>query len=551
MKKIIAVIISVALMVSVVGCEFNKNHIEGQNDNDTQDAVHDNELKYGLWSAPSGIFAPQYEKSDYDDVIMSLAYEPLVMVNPSNEYEGILAEKWTLSEDQKTITFFLRKNVKWQDGEPFTANDVLFSLKYIADPYYDGEKYVDISAIEGVEDYHSGKATDITGIKIVDNQTIKITTKSVYAPILEKIGNIKIFPEHIWKDVDIEHVYEDISVLTTTVGTGPYSVESVTPNQEVRLVRYSDYWGGEPKIEHIAVQIMNSETAQIKMINGQLDVMQIASMAPNDLQLYEDAGIRIEEVDYNSFQSMTLNTENEILKNTYVRQALTMAIDRESIVNTLIFGHGNVANTVYKKDSWVYPDDSKINKYSYSTAKALRTLTGSAEFVYKEGILYYENKPVVLSLIYPSGNKARELSASVIQENLSQIGIEVVLSKVEFNELLDLMRTGQYEMALIGNGFDLDPDVSVMFSSDSISIRNYSRFSNDRLDQLLDMGVRTLDKLERQQIYEEVAVLINKQMPIIFLYNWTEGRAKSARLRGAEFYPYNYFYRVHEWYFEE
>ncbi|MBF4694951.1 ABC transporter substrate-binding protein [Fusibacter ferrireducens] len=551
MKRRLGIIILATLMLFTVGCEVNKNRIEMPDNRIVKEAVHDNELRYGLWSAPSGVFAPQYEKSDYDDIIMSLAYEPLVMINPSNEYEGILAERWTLSEDQKTMTFFLRKNVKWHDGEPFTANDVLFSLKYIAHPQYDGEKYVNISAIEGIEDYHNGNSIHIKGIEIVDDLTIKITTKAVYAPVLEQIGDIKIFPEHIWKDVDIEHVYENEAVLTTTIGTGPYTVESVTPNQDIRLVRYSNYWGGEPKIERIAVQIMSSETAQIKMINGQLDVMQIASMAPNDLQLYEDAGVRIEKINYNSFQNMTLNTENRILKNTYVRQALTMAIDRESIVETLIFGYGNVSNTVYKQDSWVYPEDYKINKYPYNPDRALRKLISNPDFVYKENVLYYENEPVVLSLIYPSGNKARELSASVIQENLSRIGIDVVLTKVEFNDLLDLMRTGQYEMALIGNGFALDPDVSTMFSTDSISFRNYSRFSNEKLDQLLDMGVTTLDKLERQQIYEEVAILINKQMPIIFLYNWTEGRAISARLRGAEFYPYNYFYRVHEWYFEE
>jgi len=542
MKKILWLI----LILLFVGCEDQsvKQHITAEDN-------HENELRYALWSAPSGVFAPQYELGDYDGTIISLAYESLVMVNPMDEYEGILAENWEISEDSKSITFYLRENVKWHDGKPFTAEDVAFSIYYLADPDYTGSMHYLVTPIKGVKAYRERQVSEIDGIEIIDSHTIKLSTNTIYAPILEHIGAVRIFPKHIWQDVKVAEALNNESLLLETIGTGPYILESAVLDQYVTMKRNKDYWGGKPNIEYITFEVMNSDTAKIKMINNELDFMQITTMDPNELNLFEDAGLSIQEVDYNSFQSIVINNEHSILKDVNIRKAIARAIDRELLVDTLIFGHGAIANTVYREEHSAYPGDNQLDFYRYNPDQAIEDMIHKANLKYQNGILYNDNEPIELTLIYPSGNKARELSAPIIQENLDNIGIKVNLEKVEFSELIKRMISGDYDMGLIGTGFDLDPDISRFFSTETIDNGNYSRFSNVELDALLSEGVKNLDNSERAEIYKEVAIILNDQLPVIFLYHWSEGRVLSNRLKGITCYPYNHFYDVHNWYLEQ
>ena len=146
-------------------------------------------------------FNPLLSNTTYDNNVNNLVYSPLILLDENNEYKPGLAEKYEFSDDKLTITFNLRKDVKWHDGEPFTADDVLFTFTSMADPKYTGSRFNEISKIVGAQDYHDGKADSISGIKVIDKNTISFTYTDVYAPALSNFSQRGIIPKHIWRCV--------------------------------------------------------------------------------------------------------------------------------------------------------------------------------------------------------------------------------------------------------------------------------------------------------------------------------------------------------------
>ncbi len=512
---------------------------------------HTNELTYALWSAPKGNFAPQLIEDDYDGMIVELMFESLLMTTPESAFKGVLATSWFVSEDQKSVVFKLRKGVVWHDGERFDAEDVAFTLYYMANCAYSDKLYDAVDYIRGVEAYKAGRSRQIEGIRIIDSHTIEVTSENIYAPMLEHLGGIRIFPEHIWKNVDPgdEKTWQEL--LKEPIGTGPYQLADFDLDLKITMRRNPNYWGGTPKIETFSFLVLNAYASQVKMLYGELDMMQVTSMAPDVIKWCEVNGLSMQEVQYHSFQSITLNNTHPVLSDLHIRRAMAMAVDRQLIVDTLLFGHGELINTVYPKTFSAHPSETLLVSYAYNSEAAVAELIYKGGYRYQNGKLYKDSQPVELTLLYPTGNKARELSAPIIQENLEAIGMTVHLERVTFSGMMQRLERGDYDMALIGYGIQRDSDVSRLFASEAIGKGNYSRYSSRELDALLDAGVATFDEEERKAVYGDVAVWLNRELPVLFLYNWREGRILSKRLKGVECHPYYYFYNCHKWYFEE
>ena len=147
----------------------------------------------GIVASPGGVFNPALATDSYDFYITDLVFQGLLQLNPDYELEGVLAESWEVNEDGTVFTFHLREGVLWHDGQPFTAEDVKFSLEYLADPNYPGSRASYVSSIKGIEAYTNGEADTVEGIEIVDGNTVVITTEEPYSSGLLRFGtNIQI-----------------------------------------------------------------------------------------------------------------------------------------------------------------------------------------------------------------------------------------------------------------------------------------------------------------------------------------------------------------------
>ena len=567
MKKITSVLLIVMMLWTTLlsGCgsdaktssEVNTpNTVNSENstENTAQTTVNQGGIiKIAYWNAPSGVFAPGLTSDSYDFYVYSLMFEGLLRLNPGLELEPCLAESYTISEDNKTLTFKLREGVKWHDGTEFTADDVKFTLEFLGHPDYPGTSGSHIAWLEGADAYKKGEADHIAGINLIDKYTISLTTTEVFGASLLKFGTTNMLAKHIWENVDVKTALEATEVLRNPVGTGPFKMKTFVPDQYVELAANDDYWNHRPNLDGIIVQATNQETAQAQMLNGEIDMMLISQMNPDDLALYEDSGIVVQMVPMNSSQYMGINNSLDVFKDKKVRQALAYAIDRQSIVDGILNGYGMVAAEPYREDFWACPSD--INLYELNKEKAISLLEESG-FKYDKAsnIMSYNGEPVKWVLKYPTGNKAREQSAVVIQQNLKDIGINIELQIMEFSTLYAMVKEGDYELYLMAEGASTgDPDIFRFYHSSQVPPNglNIRRYKNAEVDKLLEEGQKLMEVEDRKPVYQKVARIINEEQPMVYLFFWYEGRAINGKLMGVNCFPGNNYYGIENWYLEQ
>jgi peptide/nickel transport system substrate-binding protein len=506
-------------------------------------------LRLGNISSPTGKFNPLYASDDYTAYINNLIFQSLVTVDANANLQPGLAEKWEVSEDSKTITFHLFQNIKWTDGEPFTAEDVQFTLDFMSNKNYTGLNSTYVQQIVGYDEVHNGTAEHLSGINIIDEYTIAITTNEVYASFYEKIGRgVSIIAKHVWEDVPVAEVEQRTELLQNPIGTGPFKLQEYVADQYTTLVKNPDYYEGTPKIDKIIIQVVNPDTAQAQLLNNELDIIRVESLNPDDIKIYEDAGFEVKSNLLNAYQHMVINFKDPILSNKDFRQAMAYAINREGIVASLLYGYGNVANTIYTKEFFAYPGDDAINDYAYNPEKAIEILTTKAGYEYKDNTLYKDGAPVKLTLIYPSGNKAREGAATVIQQNFKEIGIDLKLELVEFATLTSILqerKADNFQLALLGNGFGADADVTQNVGTDGSN--NHSQYSNSKVDELLVEGLTSLDNDTRAPIYKEIATILNDELPVIYLYNWERFTIVNPKVKNVNVTTYSFYEGVENW----
>lgn len=550
-KKILSSLCSIALsLLFFAGCGSTSVEIpsnEGLTSNVSQS--EESVLRYAVPASPKGLFNPLLSNTTYDNNVNNLVYSPLILLDENNEYKPGLAEKYEFSDDKLTITFNLRKDVKWHDGEPFTADDVLFTFTSMADPKYTGSRFNEISKIVGAQDYHDGKADSISGIKVIDKNTISFTYTDVYAPALSNFSQRGIIPKHIWSKVNITDWENSSELLNKPIGTGPYKFVEFKPDQYVELESNEDYFGGAPKIKKFIFKVTNTETELAELAKGDLDVVSLTSTKEEDFKMLKDAGIKIEEKPSANYQFMTMNSNKEFFKDKRVRQAITYAINREGVVKSLIGEHGQVVNAPLSLAGWAYPE-SGLNTYDYNLDKA-KSLLKEAGWTEKDGVLQKNGVKFKVDMLVPTGNKIREQSAPIIQQNLKEVGITVNISTMDIaSAMAKTQGEGDYDMGLFGFTLEVDPGDADRYWASSIangSQFNFSNFINTQSDELLDKATRTIDQNERKEIYAEWGKLINEEAPYVFLYSQNDIRAYNPKLKGYTYSAYSVFPGIENW----
>lgn len=553
-KKFVSILMLMVLIVTmfITGCS-TKTATTSTGTTETKGGT----VKYAIWSSPKGVFLPPYAIDNYDDYVNSVVYESLLKINPNYEIElGGLAKSYEVSDDNKTITFKLNENVKWHDGEPFTADDVKFTFEFYGNPDYSGPYGSRVSAISGAKEFKNKEAQSISGIKIIDKNTVSITTDEIYGSALLVFGTyLPIIPKHVWEKVEPKKVAESTDLLRNPIGTGPYKISKFVPDQSVELVANDDYWNGRPNIDNLVYTVSNQDTAQGQILKGEVDFLNLSTLAQNEVDALKTGNITINDNTGFNYQAMVVNNENEAFKDKKVRQAFAYAINREGMVKDLLEGYGEVATNPYPSFFWAYPK-SGLNEYKYDSKKAIELLTQAGwEYKESENQMYRNGQPVKFTLKYPSGNKPREKAAAVIQQNFKDIGIQVDLQLLDFNTTLSSIQAGDYEIALMGMGSSNgDADITQFYSSSVLgqkSSLNLSRLNNSKVDELLNKGRKLLNEDERKPIYNELALVLNDEEPMIYLYFGAEGRVYNSKLKGVNTGNGSSTYKIKDWYFEK
>lgn len=499
-------------------------------------------IRYALWSSPSGNFHPELYFTDYDRAVIFVTFDRLVELSPKQEFIPSLATRYEYANDGKTLIFHLRDDVKWHDGKPFTAHDVAFTYQATADANWPADTPEFTTQLEGFDAYHSGKAQQVSGINVIDDHTVSFTFKTSYASALAYFADRPVLAKHVWESTPVGEWSNATALLNNPVGTGQYKVVRFVPDQYVELARNDDYFKGQPKTERLIFKVSNRDTAQSELLNGELDIVQLSSFNPADLKQYEDAGVNLVIQNGTSGQYMTINHQDPILADVRVRQALIYGINRQGIIDHLLFGHGQLFNAKVHPQDPAYP--SAINNYSYSVEKAGELLEEAGWLKGSDGARVRDGQRLTLTLHVPTGNRTREQSAAIIQQDLKKLGIDANIIVGDFNSTLSILQkpSTPYQLLLMGGTF-----------RPGQYDNNYwwERFSDDRLTQLGNEANRTVDNAARYQILHRWVQRQNELAILGWLYIPSIGYAVNPRIQNYQPYPYEPFRQAYQWEVEQ
>ncbi|HDR3895253.1 MULTISPECIES: ABC transporter substrate-binding protein [Bacillus] len=488
-------------------------------------------------SKPGGVFLPYFQQNGWDGNVTSVIFASLVSTDKQGKPIPELAEKWDVSSDQLTYTFHLRKDLKFSDGSPLTADDVAFTLTLLHDKAYEGEVDISQYAVKGGKEYKEGKATSIEGIQVVDPQTIKITTEKVNSQAIFVLGGTVLSKAYYGKDYKQNTSLDYLKDLYgKPLAAGPYKFEKYIPGQEVRFVANENYYAGKPKIQNFIYKITSGDTKLQLFQTGEVDHTGLGTgdEVLEQAKALEFANIQIETAP--SYSYIYMNNK-PYLKDKKVRQALIYGLDRKKYVDTALKGYGTVANVPIHPTSWAYTEEG-VNKYEYDKEKAKKLLDEAGWKVGSDGIREKDGQKLKLSYFGPSSAKDSDLLIPIAKENYKEIGVEFNPEFMDFNTMLSKVNKGDYDLASVSTPITSDPSET---AGEYLSTANETSlgYKNAKVDELIQKGIETVDIEKRKPIYKELYKELSDDPPVILLNYRRTITGYNGNIKGIDPEKYN------------
>lgn len=461
-------------------------------------------------------------------------YNGLVRYDKNLKLEGELAESWELSTDGLTITFHLRKGVKWHDGHPFTSRDVLYTYRVTIDPK------TPTAYAENFKQVKSAEAPD--------THTFRVTYAKPFAPALESWGE-SILPAHLLEGKEITKS----ELGRRPVGTGPYRFKEWIAGQKLVLESNHDYYEGRPYIDRYVYRIIpDNSTMYMELKAGGLDMMGLTPVQYQRQTMNGEFLSRFNKYRYpaSAYTYLGYNLRHPLFTDKRVRQALTAAINKDEIVHGVLLGMGQVAHGPYKPGTWAY--NPHVKDFSYDPELARRLL---AEAGWRqrnsEGVLVKDGKPFQFTILTNQGNDQRLKTAQIIQQRLKAVGIEVKIRVIEWASFLSqFIDKGDFEAIILGWTIGQDPDLFDVWHSSKTGPKelNFIGFRNSEVDRLIEEGRGTFDFEKRKSCYYRIQEILAEEQPYSFLYVPDALPAVSGRFRGIEPAPAGIMHNFIKWY---
>ena len=471
-----------------------------------------------------GNLNPLIFPTTYDTNIEELVFNTLVAPTADLNYEGELAESWTFSEDKRTVTLKLHEGVTWHDGEPLTASDVAFTLTAIASPNYNGGAYSQVEVLEGAAAYQSGEAETVSGIRVVDDTTVALTTTEVYAPILATLAGIMILPEHVYGEIPVENWQTD-ETNRSPLGSGPFVFQEFRSGELISLEANPDYFEGRPCLDRLIVRFGDANTMLAALVSGEVDMAPVP--VPSVASVEGNPDLTLTTVEQLSFDYLGTNLRNPILADRNVRTAMAQAINRDAIVSGLMSGYGTVVDTIFPKSHWAYPEGVAPIPYDPEGAAALLDEAG---WTLNGDVRSRDGQELRFRLFYTTGNPVRERGAALIQANLRELGVAVELQSMDFPTLVTYLlpkddqgtpravEASDFDLFILGFGIERDPSEYLSYFTEAgqpPNGYNFTGYTDPAGGELLVRGQETIATDARTKLYNDFGLLMRDELPWI------------------------------------
>ena len=442
------------------------------------------------------------------------------------------------SEDGLTLTFPLREGVKFHDGSDFTSEDVKYTFEAILNPATKSNQRTQYDFLESIE--------------TPDEYTVVFHFKYPYGPALHRFTMGIVCKSYVEENGFAANDYTNYN--GSAVGTGPFKMVEWQPSIHVLLEANEEYWDGAPEIKKVRIRPIPDNSVRLAAFEqGEVDF--VFSVTPEEVErISANEEITLFSYPPLTVSYMTLNTQYGLLSDLALRQAITYATDKQTIIDAVLMGYGQLAVTPYAPSHEYYKSDIG-EPYPFDPAKAIETLENAGYTKGNDGIYVTPNgerasfktfcttdaNPVITSAV-----------AQLIQAYLKDVGIELEIVSITQAELYDLMDAviagvrpeSDYPSMIGGMSGSADPDIIRTWHSKG-QLNDY-RYMNPELDALLEQGTELFTYEDRKPVYDQVQELLATDLPCLFLYYADTNSAVSNKFEGMNGTAYGQIYKLHK-----
>jgi peptide/nickel transport system substrate-binding protein len=414
---------------------------------------------------------------------LAVVYQRLVRFDDEGQPQPELAESWDTSDDL-TYVFTLRQGVMFQNGQPLTAEDVKFTFDRIQDPATSSSWATQFEPVETIE--------------ATDDRTVTFRLSAPYGPFLATLSSI-------YSSI-VPMTSEPTDFQTTMIGTGAFALAEAQPDTQTTLTAHPDYWeSGLPQLGTLTYRILPDEATRLASIRtGEIGLTTLADPVSVDAAASSE-GVQVLEQDTTDYYLLGFNCARPPFDNQQVRQALSMAIDRQAIVDAVFFGNGQVTGPIVPTlGDWAQPVD-QLPTYAVNREDAASMLEEAGQ----AGVTFR----ILVGQLYPEFVNI----ALVIQDQLKEIGVNAELEQVEWATFIERWRARDFDAFVSFNGSGNDPDRALYPAFYTDGSVNAFQFSDPEVDELLDAGRTTPDRETRRATYQQLEVAIAEAAPAVFI----------------------------------
>jgi peptide/nickel transport system substrate-binding protein len=478
-------------------------------------------------------FNPLFGESALSQQITHLMLLGLADLDENSEFKPELASSWQRSEDFKQLTYHLREDAFWSDGVPVTAEDVKFTFDLLMDSTV-------ASPRAGVTEY-------IKQVVVLDARTIRFDFTEAYPDQMFDTAG-EVLPKHILANAD-RQTLRSHAFGRNPLSSGPFLLHKWVSQQYIELVPNLNYFAGRPYLDKVVFKIVPDQTnLLLQLRTGEIDMM--IGVPPEEVATLQqnNPNLAIHPVSGRVYYYIGYNNANPLFASKKVRRALTMAVDRQGIIQAFLYGFGSPClGPVPPMIKWV--DSSNIEAVPYAVAEAKQLLAEEGwTDANGDGWLDKNGEIFTFSLKTNVNNQLRSDIAVIVQDQWRKIGVKTEIEPIEWSTMVNELRSGNFTAYMGGWSTAFSVDLTPIFHSSAVEMFNFINYANPDVDLLIETGREEMNRSRAAAIWQEAQKKVYDDQPYTFLFWKDNVVAISNRFGNVNPIPLSALYDLEKWY---
>ena len=526
--KYFLLIVSILVNFVLISCQSNDDNSK----NKTADDRFGGRIIIGVNNDVETL-NPIFTESALSQEIVHLMLLGLADLDENSEFTPELAESWESSDDFLKLTYHLRKDALWSDGQPITAEDVKFTYDLLMDTL--------------VASPRQSACDFIKSVTVVDPNTVTFEFTEAYpTQIFDTAG--EILPKHILEKIDHKEI-KNHDFGRNPVASGPFKLKKWVSQQYLELEPNEKYFGRRAYLDQVVFKIVPDKTNLLMQLkSGEIDMVSDVPAAEIESLKNSKGGLSVYHVDGRVYYYIGYNEKSPLFSDKAIRQALTMSLDRNKIIDALLYGYGRPClGPLAPMVKWAYNEDVKDIIYDPETTKATLNKSGWKDSN-GDGILDKNGKKFEFTLSCATGNQLKADVAVIVQEQLKKIGIKVNIEMLEWTTFIDHIQSKNFDACVNGWSTPYYVDPTPVFHSESTDLFNFISYSNPKVDKLIEEGRIEMDQQKAAGIWKEFHKTIYEDQPYTFLFWIDQAVAIKDKYKDAKPLALSSVYDLENWY---